>query len=149
MTRPPAIKKRISSGGVIFRKDNGAVDVALVLVKGKKTWCLPKGLINKDEEEADAALREVREETGLNGEIVKKIGQISYWFDLKDEMVKVNKTVHFYLIRFINGNTEDHDDEVDEARWFPMDEALATLSFRSEREIMQKAKTMIDKKFMQ
>lgn len=149
MTRPPAIKKKYSSGGVIFRGINSAVDVVLVLVKGKKTWCLPKGLINKGEEEPDAALREVREETGLDGEILKKIGQISYWFNLRDETVKVNKTVHFYLIKFLGGDTQDHDDEVDEARWFPIDQALRKLSFKSERDIMQKAKGMIEKEYIQ
>jgi len=138
--------KRVSSGGVIYRIHNGSFDVALVLVKGKKTWCLPKGLINKDEDEPTAALREVREETGLNGDVLKKIGQVSYWFDLKDEAAKVNKTVHFYLIKFLNGNTEDHDDEVDEARWFPIDEAVRKLSFKSEKGIMEKAKNMIERR---
>jgi 8-oxo-dGTP pyrophosphatase MutT (NUDIX family) len=122
MARPPAIKKRISSGGVVFRNsDNDGIEVVLVLVRGKQTWCLPKGLIDKNEDEITAALREVREETGLNGEVINKIGQISYWFNLRDEMAKVNKTVHFYLLKYLNGNTEDHDHEVDEARWYPID----------------------------
>ncbi len=79
------------------------------------------------------------------GEIIEKLGQISYWFTLREEMAKVNKTVHFYLMKFLGGNTADHDNEVDEARWYPMDDALKTLSFKSEREIMHKAKEMIEK----
>jgi len=148
MSRPPEIQKRISSGGVTFCVLDNVVHVVLVLVRGKKTWCLPKGLINKGEDEPTAALREVREETGLTGEIFEKIGHISYWFNLRDGTVKVNKTVHFYLIKFIEGNTEDHDDEVDEARWFPIDQALRKLAFKSEKEIMQKAKVMIEGKYI-
>ncbi len=144
MTKPPEIKKRISSGGVIFREVDGGIEVILVLVAGKKTWCLPKGLINKGEDEPTAALREVREETGLNGEIHEEIGHISYWFNMRNESVKVHKTVHFYLMKYLNGRTEDHDHEVDEARWFPIDQALAQLSFKSEKEIMQKAKGMVE-----
>ena len=60
-------------------------------------------------------------------------------------MAKIHKTVHFYLMKFLEGSTGDHDDEVDEARWYPVDEALRKLSFKSEREIMQKAKGMIEK----
>ena len=145
MARPPAIKKRVSSGGVIFRQTNNDIEVVLVLVRGKKTWCLPKGMLDRDEDAPAAALREVREETGLTGEIIGELGHVSYWFTLRDEMAKVNKTVHFYLMKFLEGNTADHDDEVDEARWYPVDEALRTLAFKSEREIMQKAKGMIEK----
>ena len=145
MAKPPAIKKRVSSGGVIFRNSTGGAEVVLVLVRGKKTWCLPKGIIDKDEDAPTAAKREVREETGLNGEIIDRIGHISYWFHIRDEMAKVHKTVHFYLMKFIDGNTKDHDHEVDDAKWFPIDQALTTLTFKSEREIMQKAKGMIEK----
>ncbi|GBD97662.1 putative mutator protein MutT4 [bacterium BMS3Abin06] len=145
MTRPPTIKKRISSGGVIFRISENNIEVVLVAVRGR-SWCIPKGIIEKGEDPPAAALREVREETGLAGEILDKIGWISYWFFLKEEMVRIHKTVHFYLLKYIDGKTDDHDDEVDEAKWFTIDEAIKKLSYKSEREIMQKAKAMIEKK---
>ncbi len=150
MTRPPEIKKRISSGGVIFRlkavPDGGpgpCIEVVLVLVRGGRAWCLPKGIIDKGEDSPTAALREVREETGLTGEIVERIGQVSYWYFLKDEKSKVHKTVHFYLMKFIEGNTEDHDHEVDEARWFSIYDAIQQLTYKSEKEIVGKAQGMI------
>jgi len=144
MTKPPVIKRQISSGGVIFRKSGSRIEVALIMSRGKKTWSLPKGLIDKNETPEATALREVREESGLHGEIVEKIGHISYWYSLDEERVKVNKTVHFFLLNYIDGDTRDHDHEVDEARWFAIDEAIERLSYRSEQQMVQKAKIMIE-----
>jgi 8-oxo-dGTP pyrophosphatase MutT (NUDIX family) len=144
MSKPPIIKKQISSGGVIFRKSGNSIEVALIAVRGRKAWCLPKGLIDKNEAPPETALREVREEAGLHGEIIEKIGHISYWYFINEDRVKVHKMVHFFLLKYIKGDTGDHDHEVDEARWFQIDEAIETLSYRSEKQIMQKAKGMIE-----
>lgn len=143
MTRPPEIKRRISSGGVIYRNLKDDVEVVIVAVRGSRAWCLPKGIIDRDEDPPATALREVREETGLTGEILDKLGQISYWYFIKEEMIRVHKTVHFFLLKFIEGSTDDHDHEVDEARWFPIDDAIEQLTYKSEKEIMRKAKEMI------
>jgi 8-oxo-dGTP pyrophosphatase MutT (NUDIX family) len=145
MTKPPSIERRISSGGVIYRNVRNGIEVAIVAVRGRKAWCLPKGLINKNEAPPEAAKREVREETGLAGNISDKIGRISYWYFLKNEMIRIHKVVHFYLLKYLEGSTDDHDHEVDEAKWFPIDEAIDILSYKSEKEIMQKAKEMIEK----
>jgi 8-oxo-dGTP pyrophosphatase MutT (NUDIX family) len=144
MSKPPIIKKQISSGGVIFRKSGNSHEVALIAVRGRKAWCLPKGLIDKNEAPPETALREVREEAGLHGEIIEKIGHISYWYFIYEDRVKVHKMVHFFLLKYIKGDTGDHDHEVDEARWFQIDEAIETLSYRSEKQIVQKAKGMIE-----
>lgn len=144
MSKPPVIKKRVSSGGVIFRRNTGNIEVALVLVRGNRAWCLPKGLIEKGEDEPAAALREVREETGLQGEVLNKLGMISYWYFIEKEMVRIHKTVHFFLMNYLKGRTEDHDHEVDEAQWISIDEAISRLSYKSERDIVLKAKKMIE-----
>lgn len=144
MSKPPVIKKRVSSGGVIFRRNTGNIEVALVLVRGNRAWCLPKGLIEKGEDEPAAALREVREETGLQGEVLNKLGMISYWYFIEKEMVRIHKTVHFFLMNYLQGRTEDHDHEVDEAQWISIDEAISRLSYKSERDIVLKAKKMIE-----
>jgi len=143
MKRPPVIKKQISSGGGIFRRSEAGIEVALIKVRGKEAWGIPKGLIDKDEDPPATALREVREESGLHGEIIDKIGQISYWYFIEKNKIKVHKTVHFFLLKYIRGSTDDHDHEVDEARWFLINKAIETLSYRSEQQIMQKAKGLI------
>ncbi|MBI4847994.1 MAG: NUDIX hydrolase [Nitrospirae bacterium] len=142
--KPPTIRRQISSGGVIFREIDKHIEVALVSIKDRKTWCIPKGIIDKDEDPPAAALREVREESGLEGKILEKIGHISYWYFLKEEMVKVHKTVHFFLLKYVKGITGDHDDEVEESKWFPVDEAINILAYKSEKQILQKAKGMIE-----
>ncbi len=145
MSKPPAIEKKESSGGVIYRYSEDVVEVALVVLTGRKSWCLPKGIIDKGEDPPTTALREVREETGLFGEMINKLGYISYWYFLKDNMVKVHKTVHYYLLKFVSGNTNDHDHEVEEVKWFLVSEAVAALSYKNEKDIMLKAIDMIEK----
>lgn len=141
--RHAKIKIEVSSGGVIFRKRDDRVEVALVAVKDGKVWCLPKGLIEKGEDERQTAVREVMEETGLTGRIIDKIGDISYWYFIKEEDVRCKKTVHFYLLEFISGDTKNHSWEVDKAGWFEIDDALRMLSYKTERDILDKAKGMI------
>lgn len=141
--KPARIKREISSGGVIFRRMDDQIEVGLVAVKDGKVWCLPKGLIEKGENEKDAALREVWEETGLKGRIVDKIGDVSYWYYIKEENVKCRKTVHFFLIEYTGGDTKDHGWEVESAQWFEIDEAIRILSYKGERDILNKAKEML------
>ncbi|MBI5675583.1 MAG: NUDIX hydrolase [Nitrospirae bacterium] len=148
MSRPPTIRKLASSGGVIFRDSAKGAEVALVSVKKRIVWCLPKGIIEKGEEPDKTALREVAEETGLSGKILEQIGQISYWYFLKEKTIRVHKTVHFFLLKYASGSTDNHDHEVEEARWFPVDEAIERLQYKGEKDIMMKAKQMIEAKYI-
>ncbi len=145
--KPAAIKTQVSAGGVIFRKaDKNNVEIALVSVKGGEVWTLPKGLVEKWERPEEAAVREVEEETGLSGRVLTKIGDSSYWYYIKDDNIKCRKTVHFYLLEYVSGSTSDHNWEVDSAEWFALDEALKRLSYRGDRDIVQKAKEILAKR---
>ncbi|MBI4685935.1 MAG: NUDIX hydrolase [Nitrospirae bacterium] len=139
------MKNQVSAGGVIFRENNAAIEIALVSVKGGNVWCLPKGIVDRDEKPEETAVREVKEETGLEGRIIEQIGKISYWYYIREENSRCRKTVHFYLMNYLSGNTADHDTEVDEAAWFSIDEALKKVSYKGDREIIGKAKEMIEK----
>lgn len=143
--RPAAIKNQLSSGGVIFRSDNKTPEIALISVKGGSVWCLPKGIVDKGENPEQTAVREVREETGLNGRIKAKLGEVSYWYYIKEENARCRKTVHYYLMEYLSGSTKDHDSEVNDASWFPIDEALDKASYKGDKEIIGKAKKLIEK----
>lgn len=141
--KPAAIKKQVSSGGVIFRKTGSDIEIALIGVKGGNVWCLPKGIVEKGEKTEETAVREVVEETGLCGKVLNKIGDISYWYYIKEENTKCKKTVHFYLLEYLSGSTDYHNWEVDRAEWFPLDEALQKVSYKGDRQIVEKAKEML------
>ncbi len=143
--RPATIKHQVSYGGVIFRTNADVTEIALIAVKDGNIWCLPKGIIDKGESPEETAVREVREETGLKGRIRDKIGEVSFWYYIKGENARCRKTVHFYLMEYLGGSTKDHDAEVDDASWFPLDTALAKVSYKGDKKMIEKAKEMIGK----
>lgn len=136
----------VSAGGVIFKKSAALIEVALISVKEGKPWGLPKGLKEPGENLARTAHREVSEETGLEGKILRKIDRIGYFYTYTDGECskKVFKLVYFFLMEYISGDTELHDDEVDECRWFPIDEAIELITYSDERDVLIKAKSMIE-----
>lgn len=136
--------REISSGGIVYRRYKGVTEVALIRVRNR--WCLPKGQVEEGEGVQETALREVREETGLEGRVVAKLGDITYWYTHKTkegETIRIFKRVYFYLIRWLRGNVHRHDQEVAEACWWPIEEALQKLSYRTERETMRKAMVLL------
>jgi 8-oxo-dGTP diphosphatase len=143
-----SLKTQVSSGGIIFRKHNDITEIAMVAVKGGNVWCLPKGLIDKGEVPEKTALREVEEETGLKGRIIEKLGEITYWYYIKEENIKCKKTVHFFLMEYEAGDVSKHDREVDNAAWFPIDEALKKASYRGEKVIIEKAREILKSKLI-
>jgi 8-oxo-dGTP pyrophosphatase MutT (NUDIX family) len=140
------VEAQFSAGGVAFRRDNdGTVNVALIAVGKQRRWQLPKGTIEHGEECEAAALREVREETGLTTEIVELLDVIEYWYvgDSRKGRVRFHKKVHFYLMRYLSGDVSDHDDEVEDAQWLSIDDAIERLAFRNERNVVMLAKERI------
>src|SRR6266568_118953 len=129
--------KVISSGGVVYRVEDG-IPLFLLLASNKRgVWCLPKGLIEEGEDEVTTAMREVREETGVSRvKLHGKLGAIKYQFGFRAKTY--DKTVHFFLFE-----TDQADAKVgtehDAMEWMPYEKALHTLSYPNEKEMLSKA----------
>jgi 8-oxo-dGTP pyrophosphatase MutT (NUDIX family) len=140
-------REQVSAGGVVYRRRGGRAEVALISVGEKSRWQLPKGLVDSGESPEQAALREVREETGLSGELVAPIETAEYWYfgnaGRTGARVRFHKFVHFYLLRYTSGEVSAHDHEVNEARWVEIEEAARLLAFKSERAVLARARQMI------
>jgi 8-oxo-dGTP pyrophosphatase MutT (NUDIX family) len=137
-----AIEREFSAGGVVVRNMRGRPFMAAVRVKDGTVLALPKGHIDPGESAAEAAAREVREETGVVGTLIEKIDDIRYWY-VRDG-TRVLKIVSFFLFRYRSGSLRDHDHEVVGAEWVPLDEAPKLLSYRGEREVAAAAKSRIE-----
>ncbi|GBD11966.1 Putative mutator protein MutT4 [bacterium HR23] len=136
------VEHLVSAGGVVYRRRNGQVEIVLCGWKdrgGRAGWGLPKGTPNPGESLEEAALRESAEETGLQVVLERPLGKIDYWFIRPTDKVRCHKTVHFYLMRAVGGDVALHDQEYDEVRWFPVDEALKMMSYKNEQQTVQKA----------
>jgi 8-oxo-dGTP pyrophosphatase MutT (NUDIX family) len=125
----------------VIRSVDGTPEVALVHRRSSRLWALPKGTPDSGETIEETAVRETREETGLEVEIDAPIGPIRYFFVRGS--TRFHKTVHFFLMRATGGSVDDHDAEFDEARWVPVEEALALLTYATERTILEQAAKLI------
>jgi 8-oxo-dGTP diphosphatase len=136
---------QISAGGVAFRWRDSEPEIAIVSVKPKLRWQLPKGIVDEGESPEMAAVREVREEAGIETERLGLIETIEYWYrSVKyGKPVRYHKFVHFYLMQFRGGDVSQHDHEVGDAKWVSIAEALEMLEFKGEREVVEKAREMI------
>ena len=128
--------REFSAGGVVVRRMEGRPFVVVVRVRDA-ILALPKGHPNGDESAAAAARREVREETGVEAELVEKLGDIRYWYARGGR--RVMKIVSFFLFRYRSGDVADHDHEVEEALWIPLEEAPERLAYQGERQMAESA----------
>ncbi len=136
--RTPARPRERSAGGVVVHDGKVVVIVPTRLAAdGSKVLCLPKGHLDPGENAQQAATREVREETGVSAELVKDLGEVRYWYRRDGRAVR--KSVAFFLFRYLSGDTADHDDEVEVARWMDLGEAPIALSYEGEREVARRA----------
>jgi 8-oxo-dGTP pyrophosphatase MutT (NUDIX family) len=134
----PETPREVSAGGVVVR--DGEV-LAIVPVKrasdGTRVLALPKGHFDPGETAVQAARREVREETGVEAEPVRELGEARYSY--RRDGRTIGKTVTFFLFTYLGGDTADHDDEVEEVRWLGLQEAQGSLTHAAEREMVERA----------
>ena len=131
-----------SSGGAVISFREGTAFVALIATRGRTRWGLPKGAVAEGETSEQAALREVREETGLVANIVKPLDTIEYFFRASGTLIR--KRVDFYLMMFVDGELTPQLSEVDDVEWVELPEAIQRASFDSERKLLEMAQHEID-----
>lgn len=140
---------QISAGGVVFRRSDAGptAEIALISVGDPPRWQLPKGLVDSGEAPETAALREVREEAGVEAAVVEKLETVEYWYQATDagKRVRYHKFVHFFLMEYVSGDVADHDHEVNEAQWLEMGKAIEVIAFKSERAVLEKAAVRISR----
>jgi 8-oxo-dGTP pyrophosphatase MutT (NUDIX family) len=138
-----------SAGGLVIdgidgpKDDQVAALIGRVDRRGRMLWSLPKGHIELGETAEQTAIREVAEETGIQGDVLAALGSIDYWFVTEGR--RVHKTVHHYLMRFLGGELSDDDVEVSEVAWVPLKELPARLAYADERKLAEVADELIDK----
>jgi 8-oxo-dGTP pyrophosphatase MutT (NUDIX family) len=156
MTRPRVVHA-FSAGGVVYRPPSAApadaaragaspaFEVVLVGHLPEEIWVLPKGTPQDGETPEQTALREVREETGIQPHIVGDLGSIQYWFTRRG--VRYHKEVRHYLMEAVGGSVAEHDHEYAEARWFPIQEAITRLAHENEAGVVRRAVAALDARF--
>jgi 8-oxo-dGTP pyrophosphatase MutT (NUDIX family) len=138
-----------SAGGLVIDGIDGPKDTQVAALigridrRGRMLWSLPKGHIELGETAEQTAIREVAEETGIQGSVLAALGSIDYWFVTEGR--RVHKTVHHYLMRFLGGELSDEDLEVSEVAWVPVRELPSRLAYADERRLAEVAGELIDK----
>jgi 8-oxo-dGTP pyrophosphatase MutT (NUDIX family) len=144
------VRREFSAGGVLVRRLRGRWWLAAIRPAGKPEglWALPKGLIDQGERPEETASREVAEETGADGSLVGKLGDVRYVYTWAGE--RVFKVVSFYLFRYRRGRIGElaarQRIEVADVQWLPLEEAPRLLAYKGEREMAEKALAALDAK---
>ena len=145
------VSMETSAGGLVISglaeavSNEGNVDLSRIYValigrldrRGRLLWSMPKGHVEPDESQHATAEREVWEETGVAGEVIADLGTIDYWF--VSDGVRIHKTVHHHLLRYVDGNLNDEDPEVTEVAWLPVNQLVERLAYADERRLARQA----------
>jgi len=143
MNAKSRVENPVSAGGVVCQTNGGRLETVLCGRSQPVRWSLAKGTPDEGETLEQTALREVREETGLEVEIEGSLGSIDYWFADRGKDVRYHKTVHFYLMAPVGGATDQHDPEFDVVQWFDAEDALKNLAYANEVNVLQRALDLI------
>lgn len=143
---PGYMKFEFSAGGVVYKLEKGQIHVLVAQHSGHHGWVFPKGLIGdheKGETKEHTALREVTEETGITAEIVQPLTPETYWYVWEDE--KRKKTVYYFLMKYLSGDTSQHDWEMENVEWLPESEVGNRLTYPSDRKVWSEAQQKLKK----
>jgi len=140
------VENPVSAGGVVYQRKGGQLETVLCGRSRPVRWSLAKGTPDPGETMEQTALREVREETGLEVQIVEPLRSIDYWFADRESDVRYHKTVHFYLMTPTGGNTDQHDPEFDVVQWFTSEEALESMAYANEVAVLRNALELISQR---
>jgi|RhiMethySRZTD1v2_1073278.scaffolds.fasta_scaffold200707_4 8-oxo-dGTP pyrophosphatase MutT (NUDIX family) len=138
--RPMRTEEHHSSGGLVVESGR----ILLISTRGGRRWQLPKGHIEPGESEEQAAVREIREETGVDGSVLARLPHVEYWF--VERGVRIHKRVEYFLLAYVGGDASNYDRrEVSGAAWFPWHDGIAKLSFDNERRVAEAALEVLEK----
>ena len=134
------MKFEFSAGGVVFKKENNETFILVSQHSQHHGWVFPKGLIGdhvENENKEETALREVKEETGVMGKILKSLSPIEYFYVFEGQ--KIKKTVYYFLMECVFENIEEHDSEMENVEWLKKDEVENRLTYESDKRVWQEA----------
>ncbi len=141
---PSAMILEFSAGGIVFKKEKGKAYILVSQHSGHHGWVFPKGRIGdhvENEGRKETALREVKEEVGVEGKILKQLKPITYFY--KWERKTIKKTVYYFLMEYVSGDINDHDWEMENVEWLPIDEVGKRLSYPSDKKVWKEARELI------
>ncbi len=138
------MKFEFSAGGVVYKKSGGKTLILVSQHSQHHGWVFAKGLIGdhiKGESKEETAVREVKEETGILGKIIRPLTPVEYWYEFGGE--KIKKRVYYFIMEYVNGDTNDHDFEMENVEWLEKAKVLDRLTFPSDKKVWQEALKLI------
>lgn len=135
-----------SAGGVVFKKEGDTILLLVGQHSQHEGWVFPKGIIGdkiQGERKEESAIREVKEETGIDAEIIEELTTVQYWYMVQKE--KHKKTVYYFLMKYLGGRVEERDFELQEVEWLPIDEVKSRLTYRSDKKVFAEARERLAK----
>jgi 8-oxo-dGTP pyrophosphatase MutT (NUDIX family) len=136
-------RQEISAGGVVYRRNRGLVEILICKDAGYHRWVLPKGLVRKSEAMEQTAVREVEEEVGVRARVVASLDEPEkYIYTARG--VRVFKQVHYFLMEYEAGSETQHDAEMEEVRWVPLEEAVELLAYKGAQDVVKRCKALLD-----
>ena len=141
---PPLMKLEFSAGGIVYKKQNNQIFVLVSQHSGHHGWVFPKGLIGdhiENESKETTAIREVKEETGVVGQIIKPLAPVTYSYEWEGK--KIEKTVYYFLMQYLEGDISKHDWEMENVEWIKKEDVKNRLTYSSDKKVWQEAEKLL------